>query len=130
MAFPQAPPETIPEKYLYVYVGSHIDVISIRQDHDERRRRKYDRRGQGNSYVYATCAIVGIGLTIASAKRIAPKISFFIFLPPLSVVSDILPDETCFLTGNIGFSFEKCKSRDYGFPFLRQIYLPWFLTLA
>jgi hypothetical protein len=32
------------------------------------------------------CAIVGIGTTIANAKRIVRKNNFFIFLPPFSFI--------------------------------------------
>jgi len=36
-----------------------------------------------------TPAIVGIGTTIANAKRIVPKSNFFILLPPLSIADAI-----------------------------------------
>ena len=36
-----------------------------------------------------TLAIVGIGVKIAKAKRIVPKSSFFILLPPLFIIDAI-----------------------------------------
>jgi hypothetical protein len=44
--------------------------------------------GRGIPTLIFTCAIVGIGTTIANTKRTAPKDNVFIFLPPLSIISD------------------------------------------
>jgi hypothetical protein len=38
----------------------------------------------------STAAIVGIGTTIANAKRIVPNRNFFMLLPPLAIYSDFL----------------------------------------
>ena len=38
----------------------------------------------------STCAIVGIGTTIANANKIAPKRNLFILLPPLYFTEAIL----------------------------------------
>ena len=33
-----------------------------------------------------TCAVIGIGTTLTNAKRIVPKSSFFILLPPANII--------------------------------------------
>jgi hypothetical protein len=42
--------------------------------------------GRGIPTLIFTCAVVGIGTTIANTKRIVPQNNFFIFLPPFSLV--------------------------------------------
>jgi hypothetical protein len=42
--------------------------------------------GSENPILTFTSAVVGIGRTIANAKRIVPNINFFIWIPPLAIL--------------------------------------------
>jgi hypothetical protein len=52
-AFPETPPETVPEKQVYIYIGSNVDIGRIRQHDHIRRRLQYDGRRQTYVDAYA-----------------------------------------------------------------------------
>jgi hypothetical protein len=82
--FPEAPPEAITEKQVYIDIRINVDTIRLRHCYHGWRCSEWDRwwGGIGIPIFILTPAMVGIGTTIATTKRIVPRNNVFILLPP------------------------------------------------